>query len=164
MIRSIFVLLITLLALVAMFGCNYQVILSERDIASYTTPNSSVLLSIPLKTETSNSYTGLTSLYYHGKWFDVSSIVQIENKIPSRSSKFNFTLLFDYGPQPSWLGPTQMQVQSLTLIRGLSETRLNNAKISRIAYFQFRQSEFQKVSLFSSDLLESSPPGFFLLM
>jgi hypothetical protein len=156
MVRTTFVLLITLYALVAgMLGSDFQTV-------SSTTPHPTVLQSIPIKMETSTFRS--SSLYYQYKQIDLKSINKIVTTIPIRSNKLSINVLFDFDMQPYWLGPNRAQSQSLTLIRGSSETRFNTAKINRIASFQFKHNEIQTVTLCSSDLLESSPPGFFLLI
>ena len=72
-------------------------------------------------------------------------------------------LLFEHGPRPCWLSLAQSQGQGLTLNRVSKDTRLNHALIYRFAR-QYRQSVRQIPSKCSRHLLESSPPGFFLLV
>jgi hypothetical protein len=79
------------------------------------------------------------------------------------SSKSITHFLFDNNPQPCYLKLAETQEHTITLNRVSHETRLSSASSHRYSQ-RNRQSELLMPQSCSRYLLESSPPGFFLLI
>jgi hypothetical protein len=84
-------------------------------------------------------------------------------KEPPLSQELINIFLFEHSPQPCWLSLASNQGSGMTLNPVSPQAKLAAAKIRRTAG-RCRYSELHMPLSCSRHLLESSPPGFFLLI
>jgi hypothetical protein len=163
--KAIFTVLLIVLSIlaVAISGGNQQASILERNLLPSSETSSTVLPSEPTQAQI-YFWQVFSFTQFHGDFWTtgtVTSQFSVDAAPPIKESITAF--LFEHNPQPCWLSLVQSQGQSLTLNRVSSETKLNQAGVHRFAR-HYRQLEIQIPSKCSRNLLESSPPGFFLLI
>jgi hypothetical protein len=158
------ILLMILLSLVAAIaGNNSQIAPSGRDVPppAVTAPSALSLGQTNAKVICSDM--PALTLFHTFDWVSSTSTSDFARKDPPLSDRFIKDFLFDHSPQPCWIRTAQGQGTSLNLNRVSSETKLDTANMHRFAR-SCRQAELNFQLSFSKSLLESSPPGFFLLI
>jgi hypothetical protein len=148
MAKNVYALLIILFMLAAAIaGDNQSVARAANNISTPDRAALSVSPSEPVNTNNSSPATSTISPF---------------NEAPLSKALINI-FLFDHSPQPCWLSLAPNQGQGLTLNPVSPQAKLAAANIRRTAG-KCRHSELHMPLWCSRYLLESSPPGFFLLI
>ena len=163
--RTVSVLFIILLMLVAVAsGANPQAVMLQNNLSFEIND----LTSFQLLTTNVNDFspdTSATLLSTPGVLINLAALTSFTEQYPQPQTPNNLNIAFwlDSTPQPCWLGSAQMQGQGLTLNRVSSESKPNAAGMHRFV-LNCKPFELSLSSVCSRNLLESSPPGLFLII
>ena len=159
MSRNISVFLIVLVALLAaIVGNNYQPEVSDPDGIPYPAVTLSALpigCSPGIPTISPFKNYGLANRI---------SVSDPGHKGFPLSNRFISDFLFQHSPQPCWLSLGQSQGPGLNINRISSDNKASRYTNIHKRIHRYRQLEIHMPLIGSKNLLESSPPGFFLLI
>jgi hypothetical protein len=156
-------LIILLIPVITIVGGNQQLALFENPAPASALNGAPVKLTEMVSGDTcSLSLTGVPSSFQDLLTNCTQYIIYATKDVPF-SSKSITNFLFDNNPQPCYFKLAETQEQTITLNRVPHETRLSSASSHRFSQCN-RQSELLMPQSCSRYLLESSPPGFFLLI
>jgi hypothetical protein len=155
---------ISLLVLVtSIMGGSQQSAVSEQNILLSSGPTTlkAVAIPFPVKSLTKELFVS----YFAGHDVCIKSAVPrvtLKNA-PSSADKLITSLLLDPDHQPYWLRLVESKGQSFILNRSHSGTKLATLNSHKLVHHD-NLAELIFPPLFSKNLRESSPPGYFLLI
>jgi len=146
-----------------MVGGNQPLALSERGTWVSAITAESPPQSQPRQSLICSLSIPATPLFHHAILVRSELVTMTAIKNPPLSDKLITAFLLGHNQQPYWLRVVENKGPSLTLNRISSETKPGAAIQDKFAR-NYKQSELLRPILFSKNLLEGSPPGYFLLI